>query len=164
MASGLTLMPAAILMATVNPLAGIVFDKFGPRALVITGLCLTLASTLFMAHIDGQTSLHYITLMYTFRMGGFAMINMPLTAWGMNALPNELIAHGNAMMNTARQLAASIGIAILVSVMTVSADSHPAGGTQALSHGIDMAFLVAAIPTFIALIFGFVQFSRRKAQ
>ncbi len=33
---------------------------------------------------------------------GQGLANMPVNTWGVNALPDELIAHGNAIANTGR--------------------------------------------------------------
>src|SRR5699024_2334376 len=59
-------------------------------------------------------------------------IIMPIMTAGMNALPQRLIAHGNALTNTLRQLAGSIGTALLVTVMSTQTTQHIALYTQAL--------------------------------
>ena len=46
------------------------------------------------------------------------MVMMPVTTSGMNALPGNLISHGTAVNNTFRQVASSIGTAILISVLS----------------------------------------------
>ncbi|NYM08030.1 MFS transporter, partial [Salmonella enterica subsp. enterica serovar Typhimurium] len=58
------------------------------------------------------------------RSFGMAFIMMPIMTAGMNALPPRLISHGNAFVNTMRQLAGSIGTAILVTVMTTQQTNH----------------------------------------
>jgi hypothetical protein len=68
------------------------------------------------------------------------MVNMPVNTWGINQLPNSLIAHGNAINNTVRQVAGSIGTAILVTVMTIVAASWVSPGAEATTLGINAAF------------------------
>ena len=63
---------------------------------------------------------------YVLRSFGMAFIMMPIMTAGMNALPARLISHGNAFVNTMRQLAGSIGTAILVTVMTTQQTNHVA--------------------------------------
>ena len=53
-----------------------------------------------------------------------AFVMMPLMTAAINALPPRLISHGNAFLNTMRQLAGSIGTAILVTVMTTQTTNH----------------------------------------
>lgn len=60
-------------------------------------------------------------------MFGISMVMMPVTTSGMNALPFNLIAHGTAVNNTMRQVATSVGTAILMSVLTnVTKNAQPA--------------------------------------
>lgn len=77
-------------------------------------------------------------MLYTVRMFGITMVTMPVTTSGMNALPDNLINHGTAVNNTVRQIAASIGTAILVSVLaSVTKGQTPAAG---LAHSNPIAF------------------------
>ena len=39
---------------------------------------------------------------------GQTMANMPANTWGINALSNDMIAHGNAISNTGRQVGGAI--------------------------------------------------------
>lgn len=55
------------------------------------------------------------------------MVMMPVTTSGMNALPDHLIADGTASNNTARQVASSIGSAIMITLLTnVTNNAEPA--------------------------------------
>ncbi|MBR7518493.1 MFS transporter, partial [Mycobacterium tuberculosis] len=65
-----------------------------------------------------DTTYLHIMWIYIVRSFGMAFVMMPIMTAGMNALPPRLISHGNAFVNTMRQLAGSIGTAILVTVMT----------------------------------------------
>ena len=61
-----------------------------------------------------------------------AFVMMPLMTAAINALPPRLISHGNAFLNTMRQLAGSIGTAILVTVMTTQTTNHVGAFTDEL--------------------------------
>lgn len=76
-------------------------------------------------------------------MAGVSMLLMPVNTAGLNELPLHLLPHGTAMTNTMRQVGASIGTALLVTIMTNGA-AHAEGKTmnEALVHGINLAFLV----------------------
>jgi hypothetical protein len=77
--------------------------------------------------LTSDTPILFVTVLYTVRMFGITMVTMPVTTAGMNALPSHLISHGTAVNNTVRQVAASIGTAILVSVLaTVTNANTPA--------------------------------------
>jgi EmrB/QacA subfamily drug resistance transporter len=160
--SGLLLMPGAVMMAAISPVSGSLFDKFGPRALSICGLAvITIGSGMFM-FLSINTPSWYILVAYTFRMAGISLVIMPINTWGINALPSAMIAHGNSVNNTARQVAGSIGTAVLITVMTLV--SAPRGGFVAVawSKGIDAAFICATAITLSALILAIVRVGRIK--
>jgi Na+/melibiose symporter-like transporter len=105
-----------------------------------------------MAFVSPDTTVPYVLIAYTFRMAGIALVNMPLNTWGINALPNRKISHGNAINNTGRQVAGSMGTAILISVMMMVSGAHASAGLQATAWGIDAAFGGASLLTLSALI------------
>ena len=59
-----------------------------------------------------------LTVLYTVRLFSLSLVNMPITTWGMNALSNDLVNHGTSVNNTFRQVAGSLGTAIIVSAST----------------------------------------------
>ena len=143
--SGIVLLPGAIVMGAMGPIAGRLFDKHGPRVLAVTGtgiLALTTATFIFMGPGTGLVTL---TVIYTVRLFSLSLVNMPISTWGMNALPDKLVNHGTSVQNTFRQVAGSLGTATIVSTST-AATNAVAGSTDATSagvFGIHMAFVVA---------------------
>lgn len=155
--SGLIMLPASIVMAVMSPISGRLFDKFGPRVLAIPGLIIVTIFTLPMATMDENTSIFYLAFVYTVRMIGLSLVNMPINTWGINALENRVIAHGTAIANTFRQVAGSLGTAVLITVMSiVVASSIDPASVPAQIHGINMAYLGAAAMMLIALVLTFI--------
>jgi EmrB/QacA subfamily drug resistance transporter len=150
--SGLTLMPAAIAMAATNPLSGMIFDKFGPRGIVIAGFAIHAVGSGLMATVGVNTPLAFIVIVYTVRMIGISFVYLSLNASAINALPNKYIAHGTAVINTGGMVAGSIGTAIMVTVMTMVSAAYPVAGPEALAHGVDVTFGVATAITLVALV------------
>lgn len=125
--SGLTLLPGAIMMALMSPVTGNIFDRIGAKRLAQLGLFLLAIATVPYAFVTANTPSIYITMLYMVRMFGISMTMMPLTTNGMNALPQNMIAHGTAVNNTVRQIASSIATAIMISVLSdVTNASKPA--------------------------------------
>lgn len=114
--SGLVLLPGALIMGIISPLAGSAYDKVGARRLALIGFTILGIGTIPFIFLTGTTPDHYITLLYAVRMFGIAMIMMPLTASAMSALPPHEATHGTASNNTARQIASAIVVALLSSV------------------------------------------------
>ena len=71
----------------------------------------------------------------------------------VNALPNDMIAHGNAIANTGRQIAAAIATSLLVTAETSVTASHMSQGVKsATASGIAFSYLLCAAISLVALI------------
>lgn len=160
--SGLTLMPGAIIMGVMSPITGKIYDKIGARGLSLLGISLLTIGSFMLSRLTATTSVHEITAIYSLRLFGLSMFMMPITTDGLNSLDNSLIPHGTAINNTLRQVAGSIGSAILVTIMTtVSSNSGIKNPILSEIHGMNESFLVASIFCFIALIIAFFVIKKR---
>ncbi|MFC5451775.1 DHA2 family efflux MFS transporter permease subunit [Paenibacillus aestuarii] len=124
LASGLLLLPGAILMGIMQPIAGMIFDRIGVRWLAVVGLIITTVTTYEFSHLTSDTSYNHILLLYCLRMFGMSFMMMTIMTEGMNQLPRHLHSHGTAMSNTLRQVAGSLGTALLVTVMSSRSNFH----------------------------------------
>ncbi|WP_368867862.1 DHA2 family efflux MFS transporter permease subunit [Staphylococcus epidermidis] len=122
--SGLLLLPGALVMGALGPVAGKLLDTIGIKPLAIFGIGIMTYATWELSKLNMDTTYLHIMWIYIMRSFGMAFIMMPIMTAGMNALPPRLISHGNAFVNTMRQLAGSIGTAILVTVMTTQQTNH----------------------------------------
>lgn len=122
--SGLLLLPGALVMGALGPVAGKLLDTIGIKPLAIFGIGIMTYATWELSKLNMDTTYLHIMWIYIVRSFGMAFVMMPIMTAGMNALPPRLISHGNAFVNTMRQLAGSIGTAILVTVMTTQQTNH----------------------------------------
>ncbi len=122
--SGLLLLPGSLIMGFMGPIAGKMLDSFGIKPLALIGLTIMTIGTWELTQLNMDTPYTTILVIYIVRSFGMSFIMMPIMTAGMNSLPQRLIPHGNAISNTVRQLAGSIGTAILVTVMTQNTTSH----------------------------------------
>ncbi|HDE9884502.1 TPA: DHA2 family efflux MFS transporter permease subunit [Staphylococcus aureus] len=122
--SGLLLLPGSLIMGLLGPFAGKLLDTIGLKPLAIFGIAVMTYATWELTKLNMDTP--YMTIMgiYVLRSFGMAFIMMPMVTAAINALPGRLASHGNAFLNTMRQLAGSIGTAILVTVMTTQNTQH----------------------------------------
>ncbi|WP_251554649.1 DHA2 family efflux MFS transporter permease subunit [Neobacillus muris] len=164
--AGLALLPGALISGFMSPIIGRIFDKMGARWLVIVGLAITAASSFAFTNLNTTTTMTYITVLYGIRMFGLSMVMMPAATAALNQLPKQLIPHGAAMDNTMKMIAASVGTAILVTVMTTTAEAaknrpdiaHPD------IHGANIAFMVVSLLTLLALLLSFFIKDSRPAE
>ena len=155
MESGLALLPGAVVMGVMSPITGRIFDAVGAKWLAVIGFALLTAATFPFTQLTTETSFAYLAGFNAVRMLGAAMVMMPVTTAALNQLPRHLVPHGSAVNNTFRQIAASVGAAVLVTVMTTTALDPQVHGMEGLVHGADMAFLVSMIVAAVGVIGAF---------
>jgi len=169
--AGLLMLPGAVLMGIMSPITGRLFDKYGPRVLVYTGLIISVIGTYLLSQLQMDTGYYYLMAVYTFRMFGLSMVMMPVMTNGMNSLPMISNPHGTAMNNTLQQVSGAIGSALLLTLMTKRLDLSAANqvkdlaasgvdvstmkeeiGRLAMLDGVNHAFFISTVITLVALI------------
>ncbi|SCB79664.1 MDR family MFS transporter [Weissella bombi] len=140
--SGLVLLPGALLMGIMAPIAGRSYDRIGAKRLSIVGFVILAISTFPFMFITTTTPGAFITTLYAVRMFGVAMAMMPLTTMSMSVLPPNEAADATASNNTARQVASSVVVALLTSVtQNIITNNQPSKALQAanpLQYGSDI--------------------------
>jgi len=114
--TGLLMLPGALAMGLLNPLSGMLFDRYGIRRLAISGFLIATLATLTFMVFTSKTPLILIGIAYAVWMIGISLMLMQLATAGINVLPVKLIAHGNAINTMAGQIAGAIATALLVSI------------------------------------------------
>ena len=122
--TGLLMMPAALASGIMMPISGRLFDKIGARPLGIIGLAIVALASFGFTHLARNTSIAYIQWMYILRSVGMGLTMMPIMTAGMNTLPVRFISQGSALSNTFRQVAGSLGTAVLTTVLTERSKFH----------------------------------------
>lgn len=151
--SGVLLLPGAVIMGIMNPIAGKLFDRFGGRWLSIIGFASMMISEMMFMSLGLHTPIIFIAIMFMFMTAGISLVMMPLTTAGINVLPNELIAHGTAMINTIRMVGGSIGTAILISIMSSATATN--NTLSNMLGGMHSAFLVASLIGLVGFLASF---------
>ncbi|PAF22330.1 MFS transporter [Terribacillus saccharophilus] len=125
--AGLMLLPGSALNGILSPRMGSLFDKYGPKWLVIPGIVIVAIMLWFFTTLSPASSVVFIVALHIGLMVGVGMIWMPAQTNGLNQLPPELYPHGTAVMNTLQQVVGAIGTAVAVSILT--------GGMEKYMHG-----------------------------
>ncbi|WP_058305866.1 MDR family MFS transporter [Gracilibacillus massiliensis] len=178
--SGLMLFPGAIVMGIMSPITGMLFDKFGAKWLAVTGMLIVSLTTFLFTSLTIDTAYSFLVVIYAIRMFGLSLVMMPVMTAGLNQLPPEWHPHGTAMANTMQQVSASIGTAILITVMTTAATNHQPNQTaldglteseainqiaaNAAMDGYNAAFWLATILSIVGLTLSFFLKTKAKTE
>lgn len=152
--SGLVIMPGAIIMGIMNPIAGQIFDRYGARAMSIIGMVLLAITTLGFAFVGLDTPIAWLVVLFTIRQFSMSLVNMPINTWGMNSLETHLMNHGTSINNTLRQVAGSFGTALVVSIYTIvgTSLSSEAGTLEANMTAFNVSFMVCTAIVVVGLV------------
>ena len=109
--AGLLLLPQALAMAVLMPLAGKIYDLFGPRWPAVIGLGLAAYGTYLLTGINVDMTRQDVIIWTVVRAVGNGLAMMPIMTAGLNSLPAELTGFGSAINNIAQRVSSSIGLA-----------------------------------------------------
>ncbi|MCI2238574.1 DHA2 family efflux MFS transporter permease subunit [Paenibacillus sp. TRM 82003] len=152
--TGLLLVPGGAAIAIVSAIVGRLYEKTGPRTLVIIGALIDVAALWFMSTATPERPVAVILLTHLAICTGQAFMWTALFTLALASLPENLYGHGSAALNTLQQLGGAIGVAVLITVLTITSDAgdpaaNAGGGSLA---GVQGAFTAAAVIAAAAVI------------
>ncbi|NLE73424.1 MAG: multidrug efflux MFS transporter [Actinobacteria bacterium] len=156
--TGLVLLPGGLLEGFLSPFVGRIFDRRGPRPLIIPGVALTTGSLFWLATGDEHTSVGLVVAIHIIFSIGLALTFTPLLTTALSSIPKHLYSHGSAILNTLQQLAGATGTAVMITIysrIAATAQTHGASGSTAFAMGARSAFLVSAAVVGVALVASF---------
>ncbi|WP_153723331.1 DHA2 family efflux MFS transporter permease subunit [Sporosarcina cascadiensis] len=163
-AAGLVLLPGGVLNGIMSPITGRIFDRYGPRGLVLPGFILMIIMLWNLSNVTTETSIIMVITMHTILMVGVSMVMMPAQTNGLNQLPKNLYPDGTALMNTLQQVSGAIGTAVAITIMSASQSTYmesvkdpldPSVIGASLTAGVQDAFIFGLVIAVIGLIMSF---------
>ena len=118
--AGLILLAVAATSAVATPLAGRLFDKIGPRAIMVTGFVILCINTWQLSRIEGTTSINYIIFLLALRglAVGLTMQTSYVTA--LSSIPLNLLPRGSSLLNSTRSVVQAVSVAALATLLVSS--------------------------------------------
>jgi MFS family permease len=160
--TGLILMPTAVMVATLAPVSGWLYPKIGPKRMLAFAMSIFVASSLLLLLVDLSTSTFWLVAILALRGVGMAFTFVPLQAASFATIKPEDTGQASSIFNTNRQVASSVGVALLATVLIERTHAHTAdaglgASANAVAHagvlGYHDAFFASAILGLIGLVF-----------
>lgn len=126
MQTGLLLMPGALASGLMMSITGRLYDKIGPRPLVLFGVFMLGILTFQFHNLNLRTATTTIVVWATLRGMVMAFANMPAQTAALSDVPTELVGRASAISNIIRNVAGSLGLAALTSILTSRQALHGA--------------------------------------
>jgi len=169
--TGMLLLPGSLLIGIMGIFSGKLYDKIGIKPLAVTGTLIMAAAAVFLARLTPDTTYMGSLLSYTAFAFGVSIVTTPITTAAFAKVPKEQNSDAATLQNTLRQIAGSIGTAILITVMSNSAKdfaANRAGAADqqtpvlAANHGINTAFILTIALCLLAAALSFALASKKK--
>lgn len=167
--TGLILLPGSALNGIFQMVAGRLYDKHGPKWVIIPGLVIVMLVLWFFTTLTPASSVGLIIALHMILAGGIALIWPSAQTNALNSLPSELYTHGSAALNTLMQVVGAMGTAVAISILTSGKNKYLAASStptmqneiaNAITAGAQNVFWIMMFIAVIGFIIGF--FVRRS--
>lgn len=149
--AGIVLLPGTLAALLLNPLAGVLTDRFGIRPVTLASGALLAVGSVLMVFIDENTPLAVTTFFQAVRAFGVSGLMGPLISWSLAGLPGRIVTDGSSFSIAGRQACASLGTSAMVLLIAVGGAA--AGASAALPYQLAFAFsAVFAVATFALIV------------
>ncbi len=115
--SGLMILPQAIGSMITMPIAGKLYDRFGPRVPAVVGLAMTGFATLFLQGLDLTMPDNTLRMILFVRGMGIGFAMMPIMTYALSSVPQRMTAQASSLLNVCRTVFASLGIAFFATML-----------------------------------------------
>lgn len=149
--AGLALLPGGFIGAAAPTLAGRIYDRRGPKHIVLLGFFLLITANFLFSLTHYHQSPLFIILIYMLLMAGFGVTLTPLQTHSLSQLEKTQLGSGTAILNTAMLIASSMGGSLFIALF--AAKSAKATFEGGVAHAYTVTAAVACVGLLGALFF-----------
>ena len=171
---GLLLIPPALCMVMLGPVSGRLSDRFGWRALTVSGLALSMAASIAIAvNLTESSPVVFIVLMLMAQSAGMALFNSPNQSSLLSAVERNQYGVVSALTQLIRNSANVTSIAVATTVVVVTMGSHgvepsldavsPAVA-DAFVAGLKWAFVLMSAMLLTGVVLAVIRGERRRPE
>ncbi|MGZ4251851.1 MAG: MFS transporter [Solirubrobacteraceae bacterium] len=160
--AGLVFVPMALLMTLIAPASNSIAARIGVGPTIAAGMLLASFGFIVLEHV-GQAASFTQLVPGVLIIGSGAGLTTPLTATVLSAIPAEKSGVASGVLNTVRELAASLGIAITGAMLAAretsaisSGATHAAGFVDGyhIGHYVSAGVMAAGAAVALAVLRG----------
>jgi DHA2 family multidrug resistance protein len=176
--AGLVLLPLGVAAAVATPIAGRLYDRVGPRPLVVVGFSILAVNTWQFARLDFDTPLPFVAFLLALRGLALGLTVQTTLVAALGTVPKPALPRGSALVNATRRTFQSISVAVLATILSVTAGGSLGAGPHAADttgralcsplpadpgvaafcvnylHGLERAYTVTFVAALVALALG----------
>lgn len=122
--TGKNLIPFAIAIMIMSPIAGKLADKLGGKYLIVTGLAIMSFGGWLLGHFYIDTQIKDLIIPFIVMGIGMGLTQAPLNNIALLDTPDNEIGGASGVLSTTRQIGSVMGIAILGAVLQTSLNNN----------------------------------------
>lgn len=148
--TGLILLPLAVVAGIVTPVAGRLYDRIGPRPLVVVGFAVLVVNTWQLSKLTGTTPIGFVAFLMGLRGLALGSTVQSTFATALGTVDRMRVARGSSLVNSLRFVVQSVAVAVFATIIA-SAQSSPVRQLNAK---------IATMPTELSRGFGLCESTR----
>jgi EmrB/QacA subfamily drug resistance transporter len=111
--AGLAMVPMALAVMVVSPIAGILSDKIGAKWVIVAGMLFMSFACFFIARLSPATTIGSLILPFVLLGIGIGLPMSPSTSSALRDVPVEKVGGASGTLSMVRQIGAILGIALI---------------------------------------------------
>lgn len=115
--AGIILLGVAATSAFATPLAGRLYDKIGPRAIMVVGFIILCINTWQLSLIQGTTPISYIVFLLALRGLAVGLTLQTSYVTALSSVPLDQLPRGSSLLNSTRFVVQAVAVATLATVL-----------------------------------------------
>jgi EmrB/QacA subfamily drug resistance transporter len=115
--AGFILLGVAATSAFATPLAGRLFDKIGPRTIMVVGFIILCINTWQLSLLTATTSIPFIFFLLALRGLAVGMTLQTSYVTALGSVPLDLLPRGSSLLNSTRFVVQAISVATLATIL-----------------------------------------------
>lgn len=124
MQSGMALSPGGLVIMFMMPIVGALLSKFQARWLVIFGLIVSSLGLFLMTNFDLEIAFSNAVIARMVQSLGLAFLFVPINTIAFNMIAKEKTSYATGLINLARNVGGSSGIAIITTMLARRSQFH----------------------------------------
>ncbi len=171
--SGLVVVPSAICLAVLSPLAGRLSDRYGWRLFTVGGLALSATGLFLLSRLDEGSSLPLVVLTMMFQGSGMGVFYTPNSSSILSVVERESYGVVSSFLNLVRNAGNVISIAVATAIVTatmaglgfepsleMAPESGAVGATHAFVLGIQNSYLTMMGLLLLGMVISIFKFEK----
>jgi EmrB/QacA subfamily drug resistance transporter len=146
--AGIILLGVAATSAVATPLAGRLYDKIGPRIIMLTGFAILCFNTWQLAQLQALTPIPYVVFLLALRGLAVGLVLQTSYVSALSTIKLDELPRGASLFNSTRFVVQAIAVAILATILVsfLSPSAQVAAQKLQQSHVAVVRFGVCETP------------------